>query len=134
MIIQLQELLRFETWSLYDKVGFAVLAFICLYMLWLYIGLYTKRMMKHTAYKPLKSSTPGISVIIAAKNEAENLKTFLPFILNQKYENFEVVVVNDGSWDKTQDVLDTFELEYPHLKICRTFEDDHKSFFFLVKN
>ncbi|TKS56826.1 glycosyltransferase [Mesohalobacter halotolerans] len=36
-----------------------------------------------------------LSVIIAAKNEAQNLTANLPFILNQNYPQFEVIVVND---------------------------------------
>ena len=129
MILKIKEALLFDTWSLYDKVGLTVLILICLYMLWVYLGLYSKRSMKFSVRKPLSAQQPGISVIIAAKNEAENLERYLPKVLNQNYDNFEVIVVNDGSWDKTQDVLDAFEAEYPNLKLSRTFDDDHKSFF-----
>jgi len=129
MALKFEELLQYSTWSVYDKVGFLIVGLICVYMIWLYGGLYTKRMMNFTSKKPLSVPKPGISVIIAAKNEEENLKRYLPKVLNQNYENYEVIVVNDGSWDDSQDVLDAFELKYPHLKSCRTFEDDHKSFF-----
>ncbi|RZL64858.1 MAG: glycosyltransferase, partial [Pedobacter sp.] len=40
-----------------------------------------------------------VSVIICARNESENLQRFLQSILNQEYPDFEVVVVNDRSWD-----------------------------------
>ena len=40
-----------------------------------------------------------VSVIICAKDEAENLKKNLSKILAQKYPEFEVIVVNDGSID-----------------------------------
>ena len=48
---------------------------------------------------------PGISIIITAKNEAENLQRNLPSILEQDYPNFQVVVVNNGSTDNTDNVL-----------------------------
>lgn len=57
-----------------------------------------------------------ISVIICARNEAENLQRFLPTVLEQNYPNFEVIVVNDRSWDETNDVLEDFKKKYTHLK------------------
>ncbi len=129
MILKIQEALRFDEWSLYDKIGLGVFMLICLYMLWIYMGLYSKRILKFSSRKPLSQPKPGISVIIAAKNEAENLQKYLPKVLNQNYDNFEVIVVNDGSWDKTQDVLDVFKEKYENLKLSRTYGDDHKSFF-----
>ena len=49
-----------------------------------------------------------VSVIICAKNEAENLKKNIPAILNQEYPNFEVILINDASIDDTQDVIEAF--------------------------
>ena len=51
------------------------------------------------------TSNEGVTVIIAAKNEAENLRNFMPQILEQYYPNFEVIVVNDHSTDETENVL-----------------------------
>lgn len=58
-----------------------------------------------------------VSVIICAKNEAENLLNNLKHILEQRYSNFEVIVVNDNSSDDTAAVLKSFEKDYSHLKI-----------------
>jgi len=43
--------------------------------------------------------TPFVSIIMAARNEEQNLKQFLPKILAQDYPDFEVIVVNDRSTD-----------------------------------
>ena len=59
----------------------------------------------------------GITVIICARNENENLKNNLPLILNQKYDDFEVVVVNDRSWDDSIEILNNFKAKYSNLKI-----------------
>ncbi len=53
---------------------------------------------------------PGISIIITAKNEAENLRSNLPLFLKQDYPKFQVVVVNNASTDNTDEVLN--ELRY----------------------
>jgi glycosyltransferase involved in cell wall biosynthesis len=62
------------------------------------------------------SFNQAISVIIAAKNERENLIENLPLILNQSYKNFEVIVVNDGSYDGTKELLDKLALTHYNLK------------------
>ncbi len=58
-----------------------------------------------------------LSVVICARNEADNLSRFLPAVLTQEYPSYEVVVVNDCSEDNTYDVLGTFMKQYPHLKV-----------------
>jgi len=64
----------------------------------------------------LKKNIP-ISVIICAKNEAENLKENLPSVLEQNYSNFEVVLVNDSSSDETLDVMENFAQEHSNIKL-----------------
>lgn len=65
-----------------------------------------------------------ISVIISARNECQNLKQFLPNILKQVYPRFEVVLVNDGSWDGTKDYLKELEREFAHLKVVELNIDE----------
>lgn len=64
---------------------------------------------------PKKNTYPGVSVVICARNEAENLQHFLPRILAQDYENFEVIVVNDQSTDNSAAILLEFQKKYPIL-------------------
>ncbi len=64
-----------------------------------------------------------VSVIICAKNEDENLTEFLPKILSQDYPEFEVIVVNDCSWDNTENVIDEFAKIFPNLKKITIKED-----------
>lgn len=59
---------------------------------------------------------PPVSVIICAKDESENLKKYLPFVLHQDYPEFEVIVINDGSTDDTENLLNNLCVEYPNLK------------------
>ena len=41
----------------------------------------------------------------------------LPLVLNQKYEDFEVIVVNDRSWDNSIETINKFKAQYSKLKI-----------------
>jgi len=78
-------------------------------------------------YKPKAKNNNKfpVSIVICAKDEAENLKTFLPSILNQKYPEFEVIVVNDTSVDNTSDVLKLLKNEHKHLYVT-TIPSDKK--------
>jgi biofilm PGA synthesis N-glycosyltransferase PgaC len=60
---------------------------------------------------------PPVSVIICARNEAENLRRNLPHFLNQNYRSFEILVVNDNSSDKTREVLLEFQRKNPKLRV-----------------
>ncbi|MEJ5053086.1 glycosyltransferase [Sphingobacterium sp. MYb382] len=64
-----------------------------------------------------------ISIIICARNEEENLRSFLPLILTQDYPTFEVVVVNDCSSDDTEWVLQEFSAQYPDKLKVTTIQD-----------
>jgi glycosyltransferase involved in cell wall biosynthesis len=59
-------------------------------------------------YKPKQYAPerlPKVSIVICAKNEEENLRQNLKIVLIQNYPNFEVIVVNDQSVDKTAEVV-----------------------------
>lgn len=58
---------------------------------------------------------PPVSVIVYAKNESENLQKHLPSLLTQTYPTYEVIVINDGSTDESDQVLKIFTNQYKHL-------------------
>lgn len=58
---------------------------------------------------------PPISIIICARDESRNLQQNLPAILTQDYPNFEVIVINDGSTDESEDILKLLAAKNPNL-------------------
>lgn len=63
---------------------------------------------------------PPFSLIICARNEAENLRLHLPVVLGQKYAGaWELLVVDDASSDETPAVIRSFQEQYPHLRYLR---------------
>lgn len=71
---------------------------------------------KHKTVNPTDEKLP-VSVVITAKNEHDNLKQNLPFILEQKYPQFEVVVVVNESDDNSGVLLRNLEARYSNLKV-----------------
>src|SRR4051812_14839752 len=66
---------------------------------------------------PVIENLPSVSLIICARNEDDNLTENLPLVLEQDYPEFEVVVVNDCSYDLTGDVLEEFAKKNAKLKV-----------------
>lgn len=62
-------------------------------------------------------SYPAVSVVICARNEADNLQKNLKTILQQDYPVWELIVVNDDSEDETGSILQAYQQEYPSLRI-----------------
>lgn len=63
-----------------------------------------------------RNDQPPVSVIICARDEEENLRKFLPFVLEQDYPDYEVIVINDGSTDHTDDYLSLMVKQYEKLR------------------
>ena len=55
------------------------------------------------------SNNLKISVIIPAYNIAEYLPRCLDSIIDQTYKNLEIIVISDGSTDKTNDIIKEYE-------------------------
>lgn len=66
-----------------------------------------------------KISSKFVSVIIAARNEEENLPFLLQDLEKQSYENFEIIVANDRSTDSTQNILEEFSQKNSKLKFVK---------------
>ncbi|MCY4504865.1 MAG: glycosyltransferase family A protein, partial [Hyphomicrobiales bacterium] len=63
--------------------------------------------------------TPEISVILATHNRAELLARALHSIAQQTHQNWELIVVDDGSSDTTPDLLKAHAAKEPRLRIVR---------------
>ncbi|WP_347924606.1 glycosyltransferase [Pontimicrobium sp. SW4] len=68
-------------------------------------------------YQNKKQKNIAVSILVCAKNEAENLKEFIPLILKQNYPTFELVLINDNSNDDTLDIMKSFQLVHDNIKI-----------------
>ena len=71
---------------------------------------------RQATLSPIEDSLlPKVSVIVCARNEQENLRDYLHTLLNQDYPCYEVIVINDGSEDGTQELLEQYALQAKNL-------------------
>ncbi len=58
-----------------------------------------------------------ISVVMPTYNDAKYISKSINDILNQTYENFELIIVNDGSTDNTSEILQQFKNKDKRIKV-----------------
>ncbi|QHS54441.1 glycosyltransferase [Mucilaginibacter sp. 14171R-50] len=60
-----------------------------------------------------------LSVLIPARNEADNILTLLRSIYAQDYKNYEVIVLDDNSTDNTYALCEAFANGHDHFKVLK---------------
>jgi len=104
------------------QISFLFLFFGSWFLLMLMFFLFQFRLALYKS-KTNPTNLEPVSIVICAKNEAENLLTNIPHIMEQDYPNFEVIVVNDSSWDNSEDILKAFSGQYDNFKYVTLNED-----------
>jgi len=68
------------------------------------------------------SDTPKVSVMVPARNEEDNIENCIRSIMNQNYRNFELIVLDDNSTDRTYEILRQLQKEFSNLKVIKGLE------------
>ncbi|PTR16270.1 glycosyltransferase involved in cell wall biosynthesis [Nitrosospira sp. Nsp2] len=66
---------------------------------------------------------PKVTVIVPSYNDAGSLRERLNSIYQQTFSNFEVILLDDGSTDKSRDILEEYCHRYPRITRC-SFEEE----------
>jgi len=100
-----------------EYMEFIILAFAILYFTIIFsffIGIVFLKDSKNT-------NINKISVIIAARNEEEHLSDLFKSLIHQNYptENYEIIIVDDRSSDKTSEIVKQFQCENSNIKLLK---------------
>jgi len=68
------------------------------------------------------ASLPRLSVLVAAKDEETNIERCLSGLLAQQYPDFEIIVADDRSADRTGEIIDRLAAQHPRLKTVHIAE------------
>ena len=58
-----------------------------------------------------------ISVVIAVYNNEKYISNAIESVLSQGRTNVEIIIVDDGSTDRTPDIVDEYEKRYSNVKV-----------------
>ena len=70
---------------------------------------------------------PGVAMVVPCHNEEENVRETVTQLLNQKYPDFEVIAINDGSSDRTQEILDELAKQDKRLRVIHLSKNQGKA-------
>jgi chlorobactene glucosyltransferase len=63
---------------------------------------------------------PRTSILVPARNEEKSIVTCVTSLLQQDYPDFEVIILDDASTDKTGVLLDALAIQYPQLRVIHS--------------
>lgn len=114
----MQQIIEWSYWGETTLAVFGVAMCIQLYYFFNYflrvanakVGNYTE---------PIKP----VTVVVCARNEEKNLMENVPLLMDQDHPNYEVVLVNDSSWDDTEAILKALQVSYPQIHIINLDEE-----------
>lgn len=111
---------------IFTKVEVQITVFVLAVAFFIQLYYYLIRFSRLAFHKPASTTSPQepVTVIICARNELKNLRENLPSVLDQNYPSFQVVVVNDCSWDESGKYLEEIQPLYPHLKVVTLKEQE----------
>lgn len=73
------------------------------------------------------SAYPLVAVLIPCFNEQDNAVETITHALNLNYPNFEVIAINDGSSDRTAEILNALSEQHDKLRVVHLAENQGKA-------
>ena len=75
--------------------------------------------MKSRTSLPSIKDGPLVSVLIPARNEEKNIEMCIKSLLNQDYLNYEILVIDDNSEDRTYEIISKLEKQNSQLRVFK---------------
>jgi chlorobactene glucosyltransferase len=93
----------------------SILGGIC--FTWIYLLLFmiksVKKSPKLESIETMEKKFPKVSIILPARNEEKHIRYCINSLLRQDYPDFELILVNDESTDKTLEIMKEFKDLHP---------------------
>ncbi len=101
-------------------VLYCLLGFYIVFLLFILIGTFKIKQSEKS------SILNNISVIIAARNEENNIVSLIKSLINQNYpeDKYEIIVVSDRSTDKTDSILKGYSKKYKNIDYLKIEKEE----------
>ncbi|HSN64845.1 MAG TPA: poly-beta-1,6-N-acetyl-D-glucosamine synthase [Azonexus sp.] len=115
----------------------AILAYVFFYpvlmsAIWMIGGIvfylrFERRPHRIVSQPPLRDEYPLIAVLVPCYNEEAHVEETVEALMELEYPNFEVVAINDGSRDRTGELLNALAARFPKLRVVHQVENQGKA-------
>jgi chlorobactene glucosyltransferase len=62
---------------------------------------------------------PFVSILVPARNEEENIGNCLDYLVRLDYENYEIIILDDDSSDRTSEIVMKYQKKYKNLQLVK---------------
>ncbi|TEU27324.1 poly-beta-1,6-N-acetyl-D-glucosamine synthase [Alkanindiges illinoisensis] len=111
---------------------FAFAFYYPLLMAWLWIiggiWFYLRRELRRPALPQFDQTARGCSILIPCYNEEQHVTDTIRFALATRYPNIEVIVINDGSTDQTEQIVEALAKQDARIRIVHLTNNQGKAF------
>ena len=102
-----------------------LIAFMSLYMFYMYAAVkHQRRKLRKNPAPSETSYKPFISIMVPCHNEEDVIEDTVKNILEVDYTNYEIILIDDRSTDKTPEIIKKLEEKYEKVKILLRHEGD----------
>ena len=74
--------------------------------------------------KNINKTFPMVSIIVPARNEERYIRKCVDSLVKQDYPDFEIILVNDESSDKTLEIMNEYQNSYSTIKVLNVNRPD----------
>lgn len=123
--------------TLLGDVWGAILAYVFFYpvlmsLVWMIGGIafylrFERRPHRIVNQPPARDDYPLIAVLVPCYNEEANVEETVEALMELEYPNFEVVAINDGSRDRTGELLNALAARFPRLRVVHQLKNQGKA-------
>ena len=76
-----------------------------------------KKLKKINSQEKIRINHPYFSIIIPVYNSEKYIENALFSTINQSFQNFEIIIINDYTNDKTTSIIQNFQSKFNNIKI-----------------
>lgn len=102
----------------YSLITFIVVG---IFSTWIYLLFFMIKSLRNSPglekIKNINKTFPMVSIIVPARNEERYIRKCVDSLVKQDYHDFEIILVNDESSDKTLEIMNEYQNSYSTIKV-----------------
>lgn len=95
---------------------------------WIYLLFFMIKSLRNSPrlekIKNINKTFPMVSIIVPARNEERYIRKCVDSLVKQDYHDFEIILVNDESSDKTLEIMNEYQNSYSTIKVLNVNRPD----------